>query len=69
MYVDMASSASQEASGYCDKIADLIVSGSAISIDSAATLYTSYTVISAYADDVSDYRSYAWDQINSRFNN
>ena len=68
MYVDMASSASQEASGYCDKIADLIVSGSAISVDSAATLYNSYTVISAYADDVSDYRSYAWDQINSRFN-
>ncbi|MDD6338297.1 MAG: hypothetical protein PUC15_07960 [Lentisphaeria bacterium] len=69
MYVDMASSASQEASSYCDKIADLIVSGSAISVDSAATLYNSYTVISAYADDVSDYRSYAWDKIDSKFNN
>lgn len=69
VYVDMASSASDEADDYRTNIDGLIASGETISANSAAAVYNSYTVISAYADNVDASRSSAWDKIYSRFNN
>ena len=69
VYVDMASSASNEADNYRTNIDGLIASGETISANSAAAVYNSYTVISTYADNVDASRSSALDKINSRFNN
>ena len=68
VYVDMASSASNEADAYRTNINGLIVSGAVISANSAAAVYDSYTAISGYASSVSDSRTSAWDKINSKFN-
>ena len=64
VYVDMASSASDEADDYRTNIDGLIASGETISANSAATVQARYNTISSYASAVSDSRSSAWDVIN-----
>ncbi|MBQ7731927.1 MAG: hypothetical protein IJT68_08845 [Lentisphaeria bacterium] len=64
VYVDMASSASDEADDYRTNIDGLIASGETISANSAATVQTRYNTISAYASAVGDSRNSAWDVIN-----